>query len=97
MVRGEEALRDYLGRLSLRYQNLGEMLKERLKKDLSDIEKIAKEISATSDEKGVVREDRLFEDGEIRVTVKRVKGKWRKSFPAINVVFPLSGCKQVSS
>lgn len=95
MVRGEEALRDYLGRLSLRHENLGETLKRRLKEDLNSIKTIANNISTTDDEKGVIQEDKLFENKEIMITVKRVKGRWRKSFPAVNVVFPLKNCKQV--
>lgn len=95
MVRGEEALRDYLGRLSLRHENLGETLKRRLKEDLNSIKTIANNISTTDDEKGVIQEDKLFENKKIMITVKRVKGRWRKSFPAVNVVFPLTDCKQV--
>lgn len=39
MVRGEEALRDFMGRISLRYSELGSTLKQRLKNDLNSIRK----------------------------------------------------------
>lgn len=36
-----------------------------------------------------------MKDREILVTVKLVKGQWRKSLPTINVVFPLVDCKEL--
>ena len=94
MIRGEEALKDFLGRISLRYNKLGEILKERLKNDLSNIKKAAENISKSNRKQLVPFTDKPLKDKEIIITVKWVKGTWRVSFPTINVVVALKECKR---
>ena len=95
MIRGEEALKDFLGRISLRYNKLGKTLKERLKNDLTNIKRSAENISKINKKQRPICKDQPLKDREIIVTVKWVKGRWRPSFPAVNIVIPFKDCRRL--
>lgn len=92
MIRGEEALRDFLVRIGLRYNSLGKILRDRLKSDLKNIKKNAENISKNDRKRLVPFKNKPLKDKDVEVTVKWVKGRWRPSFPSINIVIPLSEC-----
>ena len=94
MIKGKEALGDFLVRIGLRYNNLGKILRERLKSDLENIQKDAEKISRNNKQHLVPFKDKPLRDKDIEITVKWVKGKWRASFPSVNIVIPLSECKR---
>ncbi|TKJ44429.1 hypothetical protein CEE36_01420 [candidate division TA06 bacterium B3_TA06] len=90
MIKGEEALRDFLVRIGLKYNGLGKILRDRLKDDLKNIEVDAERITMSGKECLVPIKNKPLKDKQIEITIKWVKGKWRKAFPAINIVIPLS-------
>jgi len=92
MIKGEEALRDFFVRIGLQYNDLGKILRERLKSELQNIKKAADDISQDDRTRSVPFKEKPLKGKHIEVTVKWVKGKWRPSFPSVNIVIPLSEC-----
>jgi len=96
MIRGDESLKDLLFRLGLRADNLGKKFKEKLKEDMPAIRGLAKELSQdTPKDRKIFREDEDLPQ-ETKITLKWIKGGYgTHTFPAINIVIPVSKCRKV--
>jgi hypothetical protein len=70
MIKGEEALRDFLVRIGLRYNNLGKILRDRLKADLKSIQRDAENISRNARKHLVPFKSKPLKDKNVEVTVK---------------------------
>lgn len=96
MIKGKEALNDFLNRISLRYENnLGKELREKLRQDKDKIIEDGKKIREDEKEKQVPIISSSLKERDIDITVKWVAGMWRDYFPSINVVMPLKECKKL--
>jgi len=93
MIRAEEALKDFLVRLGLRYGDLGKIFRKRIKKEKKSINKNAKKLKKLRRQLIPFKEKPL-KHRNIEIYIKNVKGMYRPNFPTVNIFMPFSECKK---
>jgi hypothetical protein len=94
MIKGSEALQDFLSRIALRYdKHLGNELRQKISEDKEKIISEGKKILNSERNNKIEVKFVSIADKEIQITIKWVKGMWRDFFPAMNIVFPIKNCR----
>jgi type I restriction enzyme M protein len=93
MIKGGEALRDLLSRVALRYNNLGGILRERLRNNVNRIKDDAKELQ-NRQRIHVPFKEKPLKNKNVEVTIKWVKGRWIPKYPSVNIVIPFNECRK---